>query len=74
MRQQGAEFEGLVEATEADHHAIAAWNMLADGTGGINWAGLPYVTAHLGVQDVGGLVERLVTIKTHRAPDVARKE
>ena len=42
--------------------------MLADGQGGIGWAGLDVVCAHLGVADVGDLIDRLSVIKAHR-PD-----
>jgi hypothetical protein len=34
--------------------------------GGIDWSGLPYVCAALGVEDVEQLMERLLVIKTHR--------
>jgi hypothetical protein len=37
--------------------------------GGIDWAGLPYVVAHLGVLDAGALVDRLLVIKTHKPPE-----
>jgi hypothetical protein len=36
--------------------------------GGLDWAGLPYVVAHLGVQDVPALIEALHTIKTYSPP------
>lgn len=48
--------------------AVRAWNMLANGMGGIDWSGLPLVCALLGVRDVELLVERLLVIKTHRPP------
>jgi hypothetical protein len=48
--------------------AIHAFNMLANGMGGCDWAGLPYVVAYLGVQDVEGLLDRLRVIKLHRPP------
>lgn len=48
--------------------ALAAWNALHNGQGGIDWAGLPIVAAWLGVRDVEGLMQRLVLIKSHR-PD-----
>ncbi len=37
--------------------------------GGFDWAGLPYVVAHLGVRDVGALLERLNVIKLHKPPE-----
>lgn len=46
--------------------AIKAWNLLTNGTGGIDWSGLPYVCEFLGVQDVEELIERLLVIKTHK--------
>lgn len=46
--------------------AIRAHNMLANGMGGIDWAGLPLVAAFLGVGDVEGLLESLETVLTHR--------
>lgn len=39
---------------------------LRDGMGGLDWAGLPYVCELLGVQDVEGLMHRLLVIKTYR--------
>ena len=39
--------------------------MLANGMGGIDWAGLPLACAWLGVRDVDGLLQRLLIIKTH---------
>lgn len=46
--------------------AIQAHNLLANGMGGIDWAGLPYACAWLGIDDVDGLMTRLLVIKTHR--------
>ena len=48
--------------------AIKGWNMLTNGTGGLDWAGLPLVVAMLGVSDVEAFVDRLLVIKTHRPP------
>lgn len=42
------------------------YRLLANGSGGIDWAGLPLVAGWLGVQDVGGLMQRLVAIRMHR--------
>jgi hypothetical protein len=36
--------------------------------GGLDWAGLPLVIELLGVADVEALIDRLLTIKTHRPP------
>lgn len=49
--------------------AIRAWNLLADGNGGIHWAGLPYVVELLGVRDLEALLDRLLVIKLHRPPE-----
>lgn len=40
--------------------------MLGNGMGGLDWSGLPYAAAWLGVQDVDGLMHRLMIIKCHR--------
>lgn len=48
--------------------ALSVHNLLANGSGGIDWAGLPIVCAWLGVQDVQGLLQRLAVIKTWRKP------
>lgn len=48
--------------------AIEAWNLLANGTGGFDWTGLPFVCELLGVRDVEDLLHRLKVIKTHRPP------
>lgn len=47
---------------------MQAWLLLKDGMGGLDWAGLPYVVAHLGVQDVPALIDALHTIKTYSPP------
>lgn len=48
--------------------AIRGWNLLSNGMGGIDWAGLPLVVALLGVQEVEPFVDRLLVIKTHKPP------
>jgi hypothetical protein len=48
--------------------AIRTYNMLANGMGGLDWAGLPLACAYLGVRDVEGLIDRLLVIKQHN-PD-----
>lgn len=45
------------------------FNLLANGMGGIDWAGLPLVCGWLGVQDAEGLMQRLALIKAHRKAD-----
>lgn len=46
--------------------------MLANGMGGIDWAGLPLVAAHLGVVDVEGLLDALEVLIAHE-PDPAKR-
>ena len=41
--------------------------MLANGMGGLDWAGLPLACAYYGVADIDALVHRLMVIKLHRA-------
>lgn len=40
--------------------------MLANGMGGIDWSGLEYVAAYLGITDLDMLTERLMAIKLHK--------
>ena len=42
--------------------------MLANGMGGIDWAGLPLACAYHGVRDIEGLLHRLYVMQTHRNP------
>lgn len=44
------------------------YRLLANGMGGIDWQGLPLLCGWLGVQDVEGLMHRLVAIRMHN-PD-----
>lgn len=39
--------------------------LLANGMGGIDWAGLPLACAYFAVRDVEGLLQRLLIMKTH---------
>lgn len=39
--------------------------MLANGMGGLDWAGLPLACAYYGVGDIEALVHRLMVIKLH---------
>ena len=48
--------------------AIEGFQMLSNGMGGIDWAGLPIVAALLGVADLEAFARHLITIKTYR-PD-----
>lgn len=44
------------------------WNYLHNGAGGFDWAGLPMVCGLLGIEDIEGLMNRLLVIKTHKPP------
>lgn len=54
---------------DEDRQAIDVWNLLEQGSGGIDWAGLPLVAGLFGIADVDGLIVRLRAIKSF-----ARKE
>lgn len=43
--------------------ALAAYNLLANGMGGIDWAGLDVVVELLGIDDVEALIEALLCIR-----------
>lgn len=43
--------------------AIKAYNLLSNGTGGIDWAGLDVVVEMLGIEDVEALIEALLCIR-----------
>jgi hypothetical protein len=49
-----------------DALALKAWGFLANGSGGIEWSGLPVVAAHLGITDLDGLMHRLYTLRTYQ--------
>jgi hypothetical protein len=68
--QAGVQFEGedVPQASDGDLLAVAAWNALHNGQGAIDWAGLPVVASWLGVEDIDGLLHRMLVIKGHR-PD-----
>lgn len=66
----GANFEGIrPDITDADNTAISIYNACASGMGGIDWAGVELLAALYQVEDVEGLLERLVVIKTHTPKD-----
>lgn len=44
------------------------WAALANGSGGMDWAGLPTVVAWLGVADVDTLLHHLAVINAWRPP------
>lgn len=52
---------------------MRAHNLLANGTGGIDWAGLPLVAAYLGVQQLEPFIDALEAVLTHQ-PDASGKE
>lgn len=68
--QAGIQYRGEdpPEATDDDMLAMRTWNMLANGMGGLDWAGLPLAVALLGITDVEGLLHRLQVIKQHKPP------
>jgi hypothetical protein len=49
--------------------AIRAYNHLANGMGGLDWAGLPVVAELLGVVDVEALIHRIQIIRQHKPAD-----
>ncbi|MBY0467604.1 MAG: hypothetical protein K2Q07_01355 [Burkholderiaceae bacterium] len=67
----GVEYEGEdpPRTTPADNLAIRAWNLLRNGHGGMDWSGLPMVCAHLGIEDIEGLLDRLEVIRNHKPPE-----
>lgn len=68
--QAGIQYRGEAppEPTSDDRLALRVWNMLANGMGGLDWAGLPLAVAHFGIADVDGLLHRLQVIKSHNPP------
>lgn len=46
--------------------AIRAWNLLSNGMGGIDWAGLPIVAELLAVQDLELLTDALLAIRQYK--------
>lgn len=61
--------ESPPDPTDDDATALHAFALLANGMGGLDWAGLEVVVAHLGIDDVGALVDRLLVIKTWKRPE-----
>lgn len=49
--------------TPANETAIRAYNLLSNGSGGIDWAGLDFVVELLGIEDVEALAEALLCIR-----------
>lgn len=46
--------------------ALLVQNYLANGMGGLDWSGFDLIVEKLGIEDVEGLLDRLLVIKTHR--------
>ena len=73
--QSGVQFEGdTAQASHAgaqDVAALKAWNLLANGSGGIDFAGLPLVAEWLDITDIDGLLTRLAVIRTYKPPSHA---
>lgn len=66
---RAADAQELDEGTPIDPlqlQAIDAWNLLNNGMGGLDWAGLPIVCEYLGTDDPEGLIDRLGVIKQHQ--------
>jgi hypothetical protein len=66
----GVQYEGEKppERSEEEDQAIRAWNLMANGSGGIDWSALPIAVAMFGIEDQAALVQRLLVIKTHSPP------
>jgi hypothetical protein len=58
------------EPTPDSSIVARCWNMLSNGSGGLDWQGLPLAVEMYSVDDVEALIEGLLVIKTHK-PDVA---
>lgn len=42
-----------------------AYNLLANGSGGIDWAGLPLICEYLGITEIEPLIHAIGVIKSH---------
>jgi hypothetical protein len=64
----GIQYEGEKPPDPDPSHltALRAWRMLANGMGGIDWAGLPIVADMLGITDPQALIEHLTLIKAYK--------
>ena len=76
MDSYGAQYEGEEAPTADPLHTVAieGFQMLSNGTGGIDWAGLPIVAALLGVADLEAFARHLITIKTYRPDKTGQPE
>ena len=48
-----------------DDLAIECWNFLSNGMGGVDWSGFDLFCAYRGVDDIEGLIDRLIVIRSH---------
>lgn len=47
---------------------MAVFNLLADGNGGLDWAGFDWACIRFGIDDPEDLIDRLAIIKAFRPP------
>lgn len=57
-----------------DEIALKVAPLLANGSGGFDWAGLPILVEWLGISDVDGLLLRLAVIRKHRPRSLTNDE
>lgn len=69
--QSGIQYRGEAppQPCDADLLALRVWNMLSNGMGGMDWAGLQLAVAMFGIVDVEGLIDRLLLIKAYKPPE-----
>lgn len=60
------EFLGVDPLTATNALVAEAWAMASNGMGGIDWSALPFIVQWLQIDDVEGVIEGLMQIKTHR--------
>ena len=56
------------EVSPLQHIHMRAFELLRTGMGGIDWAGLPLVVEHLGIEDVPALIDAVHTIINFKPP------
>lgn len=71
MRWEG-EDASAIGLDDAQRLAVRVWNTLANGMGGLDWAGLPLLVECLGIDDVEQLVHDLAVIKRHQ-PEIEKE-
>jgi hypothetical protein len=66
--QAGVQWEGedTPNVTDLDRQAVKVFNATANGMGGVQWTALPLFVALYGVQDIEGLIDRLLVLLQHR--------